>query len=355
VKRFLAVLAAVGMVAAALLVRTLIDGGGPSGANNAGDGSSDTTTIICGPDLRRFCEALAAEDSSVRVMIEDEATTTDRLATAEAGGLDADAWFTVGPAAAVLADDRSSAGLPPLELGGTSPVLARSPAVLVAASDRAEALSGACLSGITWSCIGPFAGRPWTDVGGQATWGQVRPGLASPATGGGLTVWSQAVSSETVAVDLPALWARNDLDDPSVSAWFDNLAAQSRRAGPAASDPFSRFLVAPATFGVVGALEAAAGPALQRAAGRSALSLIYPEPVVTADVTLTVPNGSDPADVIDRLGGDRIDELLAAEGWRVPSQPTAPGVGGGPPLPETSGLPAPGALSYLQQRWEAAG
>ena len=354
-RRFLAVVAAVGMVAAALLVRTVIDGGsggGPGGAG--GDGSDDTTTVVCGPDLRALCEALAAADPTVRVVVEDEADTVARLAADGVAGLDADAWFTVGPAAAVLADDRAAAGLPPLALGGTSPVLARSPAVLVAAADRAAALTSACPTGVTWACVGPFAGRPWTEAGGQPAWGQLRPGLPSPATGAGLVVWSQAVSSQTVAVDLPALWARNDLDDPAVSGWFDALATQSKRAGAAAGDPLSRFLVAPATFGVVGALEAAAGPAVQRGAGRNAPSLIYPEPVVSADVTLTVPAGSSPEDVLDRLGRDRIEQFLAEEGWRVPGRPDAPGVGGGPPLPDTSGLASPGSLSYLQERWGAA-
>ncbi len=353
-KRFLAVVAAIGMVAAALLVRTVIDGGSGGGGGSSGDGSADTTTVLCGPDLREFCEALAAGDDGVRLVVEDEAETVARLAADDATGLNADAWFTVGPAPAVLADDRAAAGSRPLAVGGTSAPLARSPVVLVAAADRADVLQGACPDGVDWSCVGGLAGQPWTAAGGRPEWGPLRPGLPPPATGGGLAVWSQAVSSETVSVDLPAVWARNDLDDPTVSAWFDGLAAQAKRAGSAGSDPLARFLVAPATFGVVGALEAAAGPAVQRGAGRTALSLIYPEPVVTADVTLTVPEGSSPDRVLDDLGGDRVGQLLAEQGWRVPGQPAAPGVGGGPPLPESSGLASPGALSYLQQRWGAA-
>ena len=354
-RRFLALLAAVGLVAAAVLVRTAIDGGTPGGGSGGGDGD-DTTTLRCGPDLQRVCEALADDregSGDLEVRIESEGETAGRLAAEGSVGLQADAWLTVGPWAAVAADDRAAAGAPPLELGGTSPPLARSPVVIVAAADRADALAGACPTGVTWACVGPLTGRPWTDAGGQATWGALRPGIAPPATGGGLAVWSQAVSSETVSVGLPADWARNDLDDPVVSAWFDQLASQARRAGPGVADPLARFLVAPATFGVVGALESAAGPAAARAAGRSDTRLIYPEPVVSAEVTLTAPAGSTVDEVLDLIGSDRLSRALADAGWRVADQPLAPGVGGGPPLPATSGLAAPGALAYLQERWEA--
>ncbi len=351
-KRFLALLAAVGLVAAAVLVRTAVDGGTPGGGSGGGDGE-DATVLRCGPDLRRVCETLAGEVDDLLVEIEDEGVTAARLAADGAAGLRADAWLTVGSWAQVAADDRAAAGQPPLELGATSPVLARSPAVIVAAADRADALAASCPTGTTWACIGPFAGRPWTDAGGQPTWGTLRPGLPAPVAGSGLTVWSQAVSSETLAVGLPADWARNDLDDPAVGAWFDQLASQSKRATATTGDPLARFLVAPATFGVVGALEAAAGPAANRAAGREDLRLIYPEPVVSAEVTLSVSSGGDVDGVLDQLGADRLAAALATAGWRVDGQPNATGVGGGPPLPAGSGLAAPGALAYLQDRWVA--
>ncbi len=354
-KRFLALLAAVGLVVGAVLVRTLIDGGTPGGGSGGGDGD-EVTTLRCGPDLQRVCEALADEGNGAEgldVQIEDEGVAAARLAAEGSAGLRADAWLTVGPWAAVAADDRNAAGAPPLDLGGTSPPLARSPGVMVAAVDRADALAGACPAGITWACVGPLTGRPWTDAGGSPAWGALRPGIAPPATGGGLAVWSQAVSSETVSVGLPSEWARNDLDDPTVSAWFDQLAAQSRRAGPGVADPLARFLVAPATFGVVGSLESAAGPAVARAASRSATRLIYPEPVVSAEVTLTAPAGSSVEDALDLLGSERLARALAEAGWRVADQPLAEGVGGGPPLPAASGLAPAGALAYLQERWAA--
>ena len=347
-KRLVAALVAVGLVAGAIVLRRSIDGGSSGGADGSGDG---TITVICGSDLRRVCDELATESPSVRFRIEDEAVTATRLSDPQVTALDADGWLTAGPWAALVADDRAAAGAAPLALGTPSAVLGRSPAVIVAAADRASALQTACPGGITWACVGGFAGRPWTEAGGQASWGAVRPGLAPPATGSGLVVWSQAVSSQTVASGLPAIWARNDLDDPAVSTWFDQLAGQTKRAGAAANDPLARFLVAPATFGAVGALESAAGPAVARAAGRGDTRLLYPDPVVSADVTLTPAAGGDAGDVLDALGGAAVGAALARDGWRVAGQPTAAGVGGGPALGDASGLPSAGALEYLRQRW----
>jgi len=350
VKRLVAVLVAIGLVAGAIVLRRSLDGGTSGDADVSGDG---TTTVICGSDLRRVCDELAAQSPSVQFRIEDEAVTAERLSDPQVTALDADGWLSAGPWAAIVADNRAAAGAPPLDLGAPSGVLGRSPAVIAAADDRAAALEGACPGGVTWACVGGFAGRPWTEAGGQPSWGAVRPGLAPPATGSGLVVWSQAVSSQTAANGLPAIWARNDLDDPVVSTWFDQLAGQAKRAGAAANDPLARFLVAPATFGAVGALESAAGPAVARAAGRSDTRLLYPEPVVSADVTLTPAAGGDAGDLLDALGGPAVGATLAREGWQVAGQPNAAGVGAGPALAETPGLPSAGALENLRQRWEA--
>lgn len=349
-KRLVAVLVAIGLVAGAIVLRRSLDGEASGGADVSGDGA---TTVICGSELRRVCDELASRSPSVTFRIEDEAVTADRLSDPQVTALDADGWLAAGPWAAIVADNRAAAGAPPLDLGAPSAVLGRSPAVIVAAADRAAALQGACPSGVTWACIGGFAGRPWTEAGGQPSWGAVRPGLAPPETGSGLVVWSQAVSSQTAANGLPAIWARNDLDDPVVSTWFDQLAGQAKRSGSASNDPLARFLVAPATFGAVGALESAAGPAVARAAGRSDTRLLYPEPMVSAEVTLTPAAGGDAGDLLDALGGDGVGAALARDGWRVAGQPPAAGIGGGPPAGDSPGLPSAGALEYLRQRWEA--
>lgn len=345
-KRLLAALAAVGMVVGAVVVRDRIDGG-------SGAGDDDALQLLCGTDLAAVCEALAAADDRLEVTIEDEGLTADRLSGGRPDELGVDAWLTAAPWAGIVADNRATAGVEGDPVTSTSDVLARSPATIVALRDRAAALAASCVGSVTWSCIGEVAGRPWSDVGGEATWGSVRPGLSAPETGSGLAVLSQAVSSRTVSVDLPADWARNDLDDPAVSGWFDQLVSQAKRAGGSVTDPLARFLVAPATFGMVGALEEASGPSVERAANGSQVEVIYPEPVVTADVTLSSLGEAAADDVVDEIGRDRLLDELAAAGWRVPDRESAPGVGGGPALPDGSGLASPGALQYLRERWRS--
>jgi hypothetical protein len=110
-----------------------------------------------------------------------------------------------------------------------------------------------------------------------------------------------------------------------------------------------------ATYDVVGTTEAEAGPGIAAAAPdrRKELTLLYPEPVVTADVVLAAVASSPNEDAATDLAGDGdLAGALASSGWRVPGQPNAPGVRDTPALPRTSGLPPdPGALVALQQTW----
>ena len=348
-RRLLAVLAAVGLVVGAVLVRQRIDDGG------GGGGGDDTVRIVCGTDLAAACARLAEQDAGIDVTVEDEGVTADRLsALAGDGGADAtvdpgfDAWLTAGPWPAIVADNRQQTGVDGRVLGRSSAVLGRSAATIVAQQDRAKALTGSCGGAVTWACIGDVAGLPWTEAGGQAAWGTVKPGLAAPARGAGLVALAQAVASQVGTPD----WASNDLEEPENSTWFDQLVGQAKRARVAGQSPLTRFLVVPASFGAVGALEAESGPAVARAANRSGLEVIYPEPVATADVTLTPSAGGDAADVLDRIDADGLGAALAATGWRVDGQRNADGVGGGPDLPADDGLPSAGALQTLRSRWD---
>lgn len=343
-RRLAAVAAALALVVGAVFARQRIDGG----SDGAVDGA--TIRLLCGTDLAAACGRLAARDRSITLVVEDEGVSTDRL-SALAGantGAGFDAWLVAAPWPSVVADNRAQRGSGGAVLGRSSRVLARSPAVIVARDTRATALQSACTGAVTWSCIGRFAGSAWTEAGGQATWGTVKPGLAAPDRGSGLVVLSQAVASQVRTSN----WASNDLDDPTNSAWFDQLVGQARRSGVGGQTPLSRLLVVPASFAAVGALESEAGPAVARAADRSSLRVIYPEPVTTADVTLTPPVGGDAGRMLQRIGPSRVSDALAATGWRVPGRSPVDGVGAGPALPRSSGLPSAGALQNLSDRWE---
>src|SRR4030095_12199060 len=102
------------------------------------------------------------------------------------------------------------------------------------------------------------------------------------------------------------------------------------------------------TTDVGGTSGAEAGPALAAAAPdrRKQLTLLYPEPVVTADVVVAAVAASPHRDGADGLGDNsELHSPLARTGWRVPGQSNARGVRDTPALPRSSGLPTdPGSL-----------
>ncbi|MFZ4517070.1 MAG: hypothetical protein ACOYOP_01690 [Microthrixaceae bacterium] len=330
-KRLLAGLVAVGLVVGAVVVRGALDGNGGSGGGGGPDG---TFRLRCGTDLAAVCERLAKDDSDLAVTVEDEGVTADRLAAPDAR-VDFDAWLAAGPWADLVADDRRIAGATGPLLGRPGPVLASARAALLAQADRAAVLQTHCgAAGVTWACVGDAAGRPWSEIGGPATWGAVKPGLAAPATGTGLVTLAQAVASKLGTTD----WAANDLDDPAVAGWFDQLVGAARQANPDGTDPARRFLVIPASFGAVGTLEGRS----TTAAGRRGAESIYPEPVSTAEVRLVPAAGRSAAAAADRVGTDQLRSALRAEGW-----PTGAAAGTRDP-----GLPSAGALQALRTRWD---
>lgn len=343
-KRLAALVVAVALIAGALWIRDRMEGDDDR-AGGIGGGGSDLA-LVCSRTMEQSCRSLGRVDG-ITVRIEDDATTAEALVQSQDGVSVVDAWLTTASWAAMVADERQLAGRRPV-LGQPSDTLARSPATIVARSDRAEAMRSACGGSVTWACIGDAAGGPWTALGGQPTWGVVRPGLAAPNTSRGLVVLAQAVASRLGRTD----YASNDFDeDPTFRTWFDRLVGAAKDTDfPGAS--LSRFLVAPATYGMVGVLEAESGPELARAASGGAFDVIYPEPVVTADVVLAPAAGSDADAVIDRIGRDRLRSALSRSGWRVPGTSPARGVDPSVRLPAAAGLPRPGVLAALRSEWE---
>jgi hypothetical protein len=339
VKRLAALVGAVALVVGAVLVRGAIDGDG-GGGGGAGSGEEGRLQLVCSSALRAACDGLAGDDVAVRV--EDDAVTAAALAGEDPPGVDA--WLTTSPWPAIVAEDRELAGSPPV-LGRPSSTLARSPATAVMRRDRAEAAAAACGGDVTWACVGGAADEPWTELGGSPTWGTVKPGLPDPDRSDGLVVLSQAAASRLGRTD----FAANDFDDdPEFGPWFDQLVGAAKDAGRGTPSPLDRFLVANASFGAVGALEAEAVPAQRRAANGGDLAVIYPEPVVTADVVLVPAAGREAAEVVDRVGRAPLLAALGDAGWRVPGRDGP----AGPALPAGSGLPAPGVLAALRERWE---
>ncbi len=324
----MAVVGAVAMVVGALVVRGRLDD------RQVEEGQ--VYRLVCASDLGQVCEDLDTSfPGRVDVTIEPAGTTADRLRRLD-GDPEVDGWLVVDPWPALVDEARRAASLPPIFAAGPPPV-ARSPLMIVAWKDRADALAPTCPTAgtIEWRCVGEAAGQPWKGRNGQEVWGDVKVGHADPAADGtGLLVLGQAtVDWFGGRTDLSTF----DLDDDGYQRWLSGL---ERPMPPSPRSPLDRMLqIGRAAYDFVGTTEAEAVK-VDSAASRDALTKIYPSSMATADVVLALTPGSRG----DRLGdivGDRAREGLTDTGWKAPD---AAG------LPPANGLPSPGLLDALRAK-----
>jgi hypothetical protein len=337
----------VGLVLVALAVK----GEWPFGGGDNGGGGGGAVRLLCTTELEAACTQLAEHDGDVSVTVEPAGTTAQSLVSLPDNQRpDFDAWLAPSPWAQMV--DVQRRGKRPL-FAKPSDAIGRSPLVVAVRADRKPVLDATppCNNAMDWKCIGAVAGRPWTDLpGGQAAWGTVKPGYGDPTVNAtSLLVLSQASSEFLDNSD----YSRSDLQDNNEYLdWLTGLERAVPKLAPSAAGPFAAMLqqLPTATYDMVGTTEADAGPALAAAAPdrRQQLTLLYPEPVVTADVVLTAVAGR--GDDVDSLTDD-VAAALAATGWRVPGQSKARGVRDTPALPRQSGLPDPGVLVALQETW----
>lgn len=345
-RRVGAVLAAVAMIAVSSAVRARIDDGG--------DGSDDgrPARLLCATELEAACLTLA-EDEDIDITVQPAAQSAAELQAlpdSQLGTVAFDAWLAPAPLAEIVRQARERGGLAPV-LDEPTERVARSPLVLAVRAERRGVLAEACGGEIGWRCLGDRAGTPWDELpGGDPRWGVVRAGHADPTVSGvGLLVLGQATSEYFGTTDLATI----DLDtDPGFAGWL------ARLEGAGVTPPFVELLATEmASFDAAGTTEAEAGPLLAAAAPdrREAIDLLYLEPVVTADVVLAAVTGrAGGGDLANLVTGDAAARALAAAGWRVPAQERVTGVRAEPALHPTPGLPSPGLLQALQQRWREA-
>jgi hypothetical protein len=344
VQRVGAAVVAVLLVVVALLVRNWIDDDGDGGG---------AVRLLCTTELEAACTRLAEQNDNVDATVEQAGTTAESLvALPDEQRPDFDAWLAPAPWPQIVDVQRRANQLGPIFAKPSDPI-GRSPLVLVARADRVPVLEAtpACNNTVDWKCIGAVAGRSWTELGGQAAWGTVKPAHGDPTVSAvALLVLSQATSEFLDTAD----YSRSDLqDNDQYLDWLSGIERAVPDLPTTAASPFAEMLLAlpTATYDVIGTTEAEAGPGIAEAAPdrRRELTLLYPEPVVTADVVLTAV--VDRGDAADDLTGE-VAEALAATGWRVPGFDSARGVRDTPALPRDSGLPAdPGALVALQETW----
>jgi len=327
-RRVLAVLGAVLMVAVALLVRSAIDSGDDGGSGGRG-GDDAAPQLLCAEELAQVCQTLA-DDGLAEVAVEPVGTTVDRLGAVDAE-LEADAWLTLDPFPQQVDDRRQFATGNPLFADPLGTDFSTGLA-LVAQDDRAAALEADCPE-VGWACVGDAAGEPWAGHGGEVAWGDVKPGYDAPDTSAtGLLVLAQAMADH---LGDPG-FATQDIDE----RWLGDLedAVPTRTAG---SSLLRLAQQGGAAFGAVGAL-ATDAEAVAATAGGQDLTIFYPAPMFEASVVLAPGRGGD-EDLLDALadlaGSDALAEALTDAGWSTDTDGEAP--------------PAAGVLDALRSAWEA--
>jgi hypothetical protein len=323
-RRVLAVLGAVLMVAMALLVRSIVDGGDDGGQASGGGGSGDRPTLLCAEELADVCETLE-RDGVADVIVEPGGETVDRLGTVDAD-LEADGWLTLDPFPQ-LVDERREFATGSALFGDPLSTDRSSGLALVAFADRAAALEADCPE-VDWACLGDAAGEPWADHGGESSWGVVKPGYDAPDTSAtGLLVLAQAMAAH---LGDPG-FAGQDIDE----RWLGDLedAVPTRTAGTALLKLVQQ---GRAAFGAVGALGIDAEAVADTAQGED-LTIFYPAPMFRAKVVLAPGRGVDLGDLVD---DDALDAALADAGWEADEV--------GEPLPSA------GVLDALRSAWEAS-
>jgi hypothetical protein len=335
-RRLVALFVAVALVVGAMLLRDRVFG-------DTGAGSGELAAqqrIVCVRALDDVCAQLGTPD--MPAVVEDAATTLSRFAQPEP---EVDVWLTVVPWAEIASLTRSAAGLPELA-GARSDVLARSPMLVAARADRADALAAACDGDVTWPCLGERAGQPWDDLGGPSAWGTVDVGLDRPATRvDGLLALAQATSAFFDGEGFNS----QALADPAYVAWLSELARAVE--APTAGDPFEQLLLTgAATVEFAPVLEATAVPLLRSAPERAEdVALLTLDPTVTADVVAAGygPSAQAAADAV----AEQVADGLTASGWRPPSTGAAPSELASLTLPDGNGVSSAAALEALRRTW----
>ena len=303
-QRVLAVLGAVGLVLAAIVVRSAIDDDGNDSGNNA-DGE---VVLVCTSDLAAACAQL----DGVRIIEQDAASTAAGIAE-QAEALDGvDGWLTTSAWVEVV-DSRAPGRL------GDSLLIATSPVVVAVDPSRAEAVTALCQGESIWACLGTNAGAGWGGLGsGQASWGTLRTGLPSANAAIGLPVIAAAASGFFGGTD----FASNDFDATGFRDW---LAGFTEPSGKGEHMPITRLVTARGTYTAVGDVAAAAANRRRAVVG---------DPGVAATVVLVeLPGG-------DRLSGaDSMRDALVAAGWTAAS-------GDAPPA-----ILKPGVMAALHTLW----
>lgn len=277
--RLLALAVAVAMIVVAVLIRNR----GTSENDTQTDDGDDSAVVICASELAALCGEI---DGAV---IEPVADTVDRLG---AGGELPDAWVTFDPYPELVDQLRNAAG----HNGtfGDGEIVGTSALVAVVRDGRTGALVEGCGQSLTWPCLGELAGDRWDSIGGNASWGTVKPGHDSLDGGRGPLALAAGVS----AVIGGDGWGRAELESGPGADWLRRVERAQPSFSATAASALEQMLVLPASYDLV-LTTADQAQRLVTATGRNGFSVAYPSPMRSVTV---VVSGSSAGSVQGQLG-----------------------------------------------------
>lgn len=306
--RILALVAAVGLVAGAVVLRGAIAG------DDGADGADGAPGVIwCDPLLGDACTA-AAEGAGVgsQVKMIEPGDALDQLSDPDSQSPPPSIWATAGDWPATLAASDPNAEIPSF---GPPALVASTPLVVAAKGPNLELLEAACPETVTWACLADSAGQDATELGGAAPLGEFRLGHVVPPSSAGLVTLA-GLAGTIPDDDAPP--DRADVTSQPFARLLDRI--DSGDLGVASVSAIKKFTTTPGAASVLIAPEAeVTGPA--KARGYQVRPV---EPVVglTAEVSAlaTSPNddtapppGDAVADFAERLGS-----RLTEDGWVDP-------------------------------------
>lgn len=290
-QRILAVVAAVALVLAAVVARSMISDGGSSGADGGGDGKP---VVACTPDLQPVCDALVADGriaaGTAPLDLDLGAADPDRAI---------DGWITWDPAPGIANFDAEAGAAGAGKPWGKGRPLGSSPlAVAIRASGGPSLPQGCSQVRFSWSCLPQAAaGSPPQPVG---------------------------VGTATTAESLARLHPVALTLLPEPSAGFDQVPAGELHrlvASPANGqarfpDQLRSLRTAP------GVLDFVVGPA--GAMDVDGVETIRPTPGATVVVVLAARTDGDPDLLQGAFGSERVEQALRTSGVEPGSGTLAP-------------------------------
>ena len=190
---------------------------------------------------------------------------------------------------------------------------------------RLDVLLAACDGQPLWRCIGTNAGTPWSELGGEASWGTVRPALGDVDDSAlGLSSFAASVAGYFNDPDVTRSRWEND---PAFIPWLDGLADTSSGVSLSGGSALGTMATRPS------ALDIAATAGFELAdvdADSQRFARNYPAPEMWLQAVLAVPGGAAAGDLAgrthrtaahlrmgrrgdgDNTGAERVDDARSA-------------------------------------------